>query len=105
MMLPKNRISTHPGRVLLHEFLQPMGLTQAALARELRVSQNRLNEIVRGKRGLTAETALLLSAYFGNSPEFWMHLQVAYDLTKARQELSRKPARRAEKARRLARPA
>jgi addiction module HigA family antidote len=99
-MLPKNRISAHPGRILLNEFLQPIGLSQAELARELAISQNRLNEIVRGKRGLTAETALLLSDYFGNSPEFWMNLQTAHDLTKARQELSRKLGRARAKARR-----
>ncbi len=84
-MLPTHRISAHPGRILLREFLDPGGLTQAQLARDLGISQNRVNELIRGKRGITAETALLLSAYFGNSAEFWMNLQTAHDLSKARQ--------------------
>lgn len=87
-MLPSHRISAHPGRILLREFLEPSGTTQAQLARELGIPQNRVNELIRGKRGVTAETALLLSAYFGNSAEFWMQLQTAHDLTKARQEMS-----------------
>jgi addiction module HigA family antidote len=83
-MLPSNRISAHPGEILLHEFLLPSATTQAALARAIGIPQNRVNEIVKGKRGITAETALLFSAYFHNSAEFWMNLQVAYDLSKAR---------------------
>ncbi len=102
-MLPKNRMAAHPGRILLHEFLQPLGLTQSELARDLGISQNRLNEVVRGKRGLSAETALLLAEYFGNSPEFWMNLQTAHDLTRARHDLSRKTLRPPARARRLAR--
>jgi addiction module HigA family antidote len=86
-MLPLNRISAHPGRILSREFLEPSGISQAQLARDLGISQNRVNELIRGKRGITAETALLLSAFFRNSAEFWMNLQTAYDLTKARQEL------------------
>ncbi len=91
-MLPRNRIAAHPGRILAREFLQPMKLTQAKVARDLGVSQNRLNELIRGKRGVTAQTALLLAAYFGNSPEFWMNLQSAHDLSRARQGL-RLPSR------------
>ncbi len=83
-MLPKNRIATHPGEVLLEEFIKPMKLTQASLARTLGISTNRLNELVRGKRGITADTALRLARRFRNSPEFWMNLQTAHDLTKAR---------------------
>jgi addiction module HigA family antidote len=86
-MLPSRRISAHPGRILLREFLEPGKITQAQLARDLGISLNRINELIRGKRGITAETALLLSAYFRNSAEFWMQLQAAHDLTKARQEL------------------
>ena len=89
-MLPRHRIATHPGKILLEEFLVPLGLTQAKLARALRIPQNRVNELVRGKRGITPQTALLLSEYFGNSAEFWMNLQSAHDLTRARAE--RKPA-------------
>ncbi len=86
-MLPSHRIATHPGRVLLEEFLEPMGVSQAKLARALSIPLNRVNELVRGKRGVTPKTALLLSNYFKNSAEFWMNLQTAYDLTRARQEL------------------
>jgi addiction module HigA family antidote len=94
-MLPSHRIATHPGQILLKEFLEPMRLTQAKLAKELGIPQNRVNELIRGKRGITPATALLLSAYFGNSGEFWMNLQTAHDLTKARAEMRKKPAARA----------
>jgi addiction module HigA family antidote len=100
-MLPNNRISAHPGEVLLHEFLVPSGLTQAELARALRIPQNRVNEIVKGKRGITADTALLLSAYFHNTAEFWMNLQVAHDLSKARssmKKISPTPSKRRKRA-------
>ncbi len=70
-MLPEFRIATHPGQILLAEFLEPLRLTQAELARSLRIPLNRVNELVRGKRGITPESALLLSEYFRNSPEFW----------------------------------
>ena len=88
-MLPRHRIATHPGETLLREFLEPMGLTQADLARALGVPLNRVNELVRGKRGVTPETALLLAGYFKNSPEFWMNLQAAHDLTRALDERKR----------------
>ncbi len=83
-MLPKNRISTHPGEILAEEFLKPLGITQARLARELKISTNRLNELVKGKRGMTADTALRLADRFLTSPEFWMNLQTTHDLSKAR---------------------
>ena len=73
-MLPSHRIATHPGRVLLEEFLEPTGVSQAELARALSIPLNRVNELVRGKRGVTPKTALLLSNYFKNSAEFWMNL-------------------------------
>jgi antitoxin HigA-1 len=101
-MLPSHRIATHPGQVLLQEFLEPMGLTQAQLARALAIPLNRVNELVRGKRGVTAETALLLAAYFKNSPEFWMNLQTAHDLTRARQEMRKHPVGAQRVARRSA---
>ena len=82
-MLPNHRIATHPGQILLREFLEPLGLTQAELARALAIPLNRVNELVRGKRGVTPETALLLAGYFKNSAEFWMNLQTAHDLTRA----------------------
>jgi antitoxin HigA-1 len=90
-MLPRARIASHPGQVLLKEFLEPLGLSQVQLARVLGIPQNRINELIRGKRGVSPETALLLSEYFKNSAEFWMNLQSAYDLTRARLELRKRP--------------
>jgi len=84
MTLPKQRIATHPGEVLLEEYLKPLGLTQATLAKELGISTNRMNELVRGKRGITADTALRLAQRFKTSAEFWMNLQSGYELTEAR---------------------
>src|ERR1700747_2029344 len=97
-MLPNFRIATHPGTILEEEFLRPLCLTQAKLARALHIPLHRINEMVRGKRGITPQTALLLAAHFGNSPEFWMNLQTAYDLTKAMEEMRRKPVRPASKS-------
>jgi addiction module HigA family antidote len=94
-MLPKNRVPTHPGEILLHEFLQPLGVSQVALAAHVGVSVQRVNEIVRGKRGITSETAWLLSAAFGTTPEFWINLQSQHDLAKSRPV---KSIRRLEKA-------
>src|ERR1039457_3228439 len=91
-MLPTHRIATHPGQILLREFLDPMGLTQAELARSLAIPLNRVNESVRRKRGVTPETALLLAGYFKKSAEFWMNLQTAHDLTRARDEVRKRPA-------------
>ena len=91
-MLPSHRTATHPGQILLQEFLEPLGLTQAKLARSLAIPLNRVNELVRGKRGVTPETALLLAEYFKNSAEFWMNLQTAYDLSRAMQQMPRRPA-------------
>jgi addiction module HigA family antidote len=92
-MLPKFRVTTHPGTILQEEFLEPTGMTQAKLARALRIPLNRINEMVRGKRGITAQSALLLAEYFENSPEFWMNLQTAHDLTRARESMRKKPSR------------
>lgn len=92
-MLPEFRIAAHPGLVLIAEFLQPLRLTQAELARALRIPLNRVNEVVRGKRGITPQSALLLAEYFKNSPEFWMNLQTAHDLSMARQVLRKRPGR------------
>ena len=92
-MLPSFRTATHPGTILQEEFLEPMKLTQAELARALHIPLNRVNEMVRGKRGITPQSALLLAGYFGNSPEFWMNLQTAHDLTWAREEMRKRPGR------------
>ena len=70
----------HPGEILLEEFLKPMGLSQNRLARDLRVPPRRINEIVHGKRRVTADTALRLARYFRMSPQFWVGLQIDYDL-------------------------
>jgi antitoxin HigA-1 len=73
-----------PGQVLRAEFLEPLGLSAAALARAIRVPRNRIGAILSGRRTLTADTALRLSIYFGTSAEFWLSLQAAYDLKRAR---------------------
>ena len=83
-MTPENRIPTHPGEILLEEFLVPYGLTQVAFAKHINVPVQRINEIVRGKRGVTPETAWLFAQAFGTTPEFWANLQIAYDLAKNR---------------------
>ncbi len=70
----------HPGEVLNEEFLKPMNISQNQLGRDLEVSPRRVNEIIHGKRSITADTALRLSAYFGNSASFWLGLQMDYDL-------------------------
>jgi len=70
----------HPGEVLMEEFLKPMGLSQNRLALDIGVPPRRINEIVLGKRSITADTALRLARYFGNSPQFWLGLQRDYDL-------------------------
>jgi len=78
----------HPGEVLLEEFLKPMGLSQNRLALDIRVPARRINEIVHGKRRITADTALRLSRFFGTSPQFWLGLQMDYDLDIATDELA-----------------
>ena len=79
-MLPTNRIPTHRGEVLVEEFLKPLGVTQVSLAAHLGVPVQRVNEIARGKRGVTAETAWMLSQALGTTPQFWINLQSAHDL-------------------------
>lgn len=79
----------HPGEVLLEEFLVPMGVSQNALARAMSVPPRRINEIVLGKRGISADTALRLAEAFGTSERFWMGLQADYDLEEARRALSK----------------
>jgi addiction module HigA family antidote len=90
-MKPKSSITTKtllpvvtPGEILMEEFLRPLGLTSNALALELRVPANRIQAIVNAQRGITADTALRLSQYFGNSPEFWLNLQQNFELEKAK---------------------
>lgn len=85
-MLPKYRKPTHPGEVLSEEFLKPMGISQTKLASHLGWSHAKINEIINGKRGVTAETALAFSDVFGTTAEFWINLQTNYDLWEAQQE-------------------
>ncbi len=86
------RPPTRPGEVLLEEFLKPLGLSQTEAARRMHMSTNRLNELVRGKRGVTAETALRLAQLFGTSPELWLNLQTTFDLWHAHQAERRRGA-------------
>ena len=87
-MLPRNRIPTHPGEILLKEFLEPAGLSQLKFAAHLKIPVQRINEIIRGKRGVTPETAWLLSQSLGTTPEFWFNLQNEYDLVKSKPDTS-----------------
>lgn len=77
----------HPGEVLREEFLEPMGISQYRLAKSLSVPPRRINEIVHGKRGVTADTALRLARYFGTTERFWLNLQTQYDLDVQRDRL------------------
>ncbi len=85
MRIPTHRPPTHPGEMLLEEFLIPMELTQRELADAIHVPYQRVNELVKGKRGMTPSTALRLAKFFGVSPDFWMTLQVRWDLYQAQQ--------------------
>ena len=82
------RVTTHPGVVLREDFMAPLELNVHSLSLKLRVAATRLHGIVHEKRGVTPETALRLSRYFGTTPEFWMNLQMSYDLSKARLEMA-----------------
>ena len=81
-MLIEHRIPTHPGEILLEEFLRPMGVTQVAFAKHIGVPVQRINEVVRAKRGITPETAWLFAQALGTTPQFWMNFQNAYDLAR-----------------------
>ena len=83
-MIPELRLPTHPGEILLEEFLKPLGVSQVALAKHIGVPVQRVNEIVSGKRGVTSETAWLFASAFGTTPEFWVNAQSAFDLARSR---------------------
>ena len=83
--VPTHRDPTHPGEMLLEEFLKPMDLSQRELADAIRVPYQRVNELINKKRGVTPSTALRLAKFFGNSPGFWMNLQLRWDLYQAQQ--------------------
>ena len=78
--IPTHRAPTHPGEMLLEEFLNPMGITQRDLANSIKVPYQRVNEIINGRRGITPSTALRLSKVFGVSAGFWMNIQLRWDL-------------------------
>ena len=86
-MARKAHAPIHPGEILLEEFLGPMDLSQYRLAKDISVPARRINEIVHGKRGITADTALRLSRYFGMSERFWMNLQIRHDLEVEKERL------------------
>ena len=90
--------SIHPGDILRTEFMEPLGLTAYRLAKDLHISIPRVNDLVNGKRGITADTALRLSRYFGNSAEFWIGLQGGHDLWTAAKERSWSKVKPREKA-------
>ena len=79
--------SVHPGEILRAEFLEAMGISVYALAKAIKVPRSRVNDIVRGRRAVTADTALRLARYFGTTPDFWVNLQARYDLEAAKQNL------------------
>lgn len=93
-MTAKNRLPPiHPGEILRHDVMKPLGLSANALARALRVPVTRISEIIHGRRGITADTALRLSRYLGTTAQFWVNLQASYDLKSAEQECGREIAR------------
>ncbi|MFQ5720138.1 MAG: HigA family addiction module antitoxin [Acidobacteriota bacterium] len=88
--MPKKSEPIHPGEILLEEFLQPMEISQYRLAKDISVPARRINEIVHGKRSVSADTALRLSRYFGMTEQFWMNLQSRYDLELEKDRLGRR---------------
>jgi len=86
-MSSKPRIRTHPGEILREEYLVPLGLSSRQLAEAIGVPSNRVSDIVRERRGITADTAIRLARYFGTDPRFWLNLQSAHDLSKAQAEI------------------
>ena len=98
IMTSKKLPPLHPGEVLLEEFMAPMGVSQNRLGRDLGVSPRRINEIIHGKRAITADSALRLARYFGTSAQFWMGLQSDYDLETAEDRLSEKIAQEVKRS-------
>ncbi len=90
-MIPSHRTATHPGEILQEEYLSPLEVTQSAFAKHLGVPFQRINELINGKRGITPETALMLAGALNTSPQYWMNLQAAFDLTSTRLERVVKP--------------
>ncbi len=88
-MRSKKGKPVHPGEILREEFMKPLKLSQYRLAKDIHVPPRRINEIVQEKRSVTADTALRLSRYFGNSPEFWLNLQAGHDLEVQREKIAK----------------
>lgn len=100
--IPTHGAPTHPGEMLLEEFLKPLGITQTELAKRIGVSYPRVNELIHGKRGITPDTALRLERLLGMEAQFWMNLQVAWDLYQAQQRVSAEAIRKIKPLRRTA---
>ena len=99
--MPRKKLApVHPGEILVEEFLKPLALTEYRLAKGLRVPARRINEIVHGKRAITADTALRLGRFFRNSPRFWLNLQTGFDLENEADRLGTKLTRDVEILRR-----
>ena len=97
MRIPDNRAPTHPGEMLLEEFIKPLGIKQTELAEWIGVSYPRLNEIVHSKRSVTPDTALRLEQVFGMQAQFWLNLQLAWDLYHARHSASARSIRQIQR--------
>jgi len=89
MNIPTNREPTHPGEMLLYEFLEPMGITQKTLADAIHVPYQRINEIINRRRGITPSTALRLAKYLGTSADFWLNLQMRWDIYRSQKNEAR----------------
>lgn len=98
MQRARTKLLVHPGEILHHEFLVPFDLSARALAAKIGVPANRLSEIVAGRRGVTADTAIRLGHYFTTSPEFWLNMQTTFDLVKAQAEHDYSKLKKARKA-------
>lgn len=96
-MTPKNRIPTHPGKILREDFMRPKGITQEALARKMGVPKESIYVLNAGLRGVTARTAILLARALGTTEMFWMNLQTHFDLAKAREKMKKESVREVPK--------
>ena len=95
--IPSHRQPTHPGEMLREEFLRPLGITQREFAKRLRISYPRMNELIHGRRGVTSDTALRLEQLLGVEAQFWLNLQLAWDLYQARRSPKSAAIRRIER--------
>lgn len=100
-MAPRRMAPTHPGEILLKEFLEPLGISQYRLAKDISVPPRRINEIVHGRRGISADTALRLARYFDTTERFWLNLQTRFDLEVEKDRLKGRLAREVIRLRRV----